>query len=134
MGLPRAFLCYAVAAFLLGAALVACEDPAFAADGALLADPLAAAINVIPFVLVALLLLVATRRALLSFGLAALLLHLLYAANAMKLELLDTPVLPADFVLLGHLGDGGGLLLHYVPRSAIACLLLVLGCVVALAW
>jgi phosphoglycerol transferase MdoB-like AlkP superfamily enzyme len=133
MGLPWAMLSYVLAAFALGCMLVGWQDPAFAADGAMLADPLAIAINVVPVVLMALLLLLVTRRPALSLGFTLLLLHVLYAASAMKLELLDTPVVPTDFVLLGHLGDGGSLLLHYVPRSAIAALLLALACVVAFA-
>ena len=131
--LPWAMLLYALVSFALGYLLVGWEDPAFAADGAAMADPLAVAINVVPVVLAALLLLVLTRRPLLSLGFALLLLHVLYAASAMKFELLDTPIVPTDFVLLGHLGDGGNLLLRYVPRSAVASLMLALACIVALA-
>jgi phosphoglycerol transferase MdoB-like AlkP superfamily enzyme len=133
MGLPWATLSYVFVAFALGCVLVGWQDPAFADDGAMLADPLAVAMNVVPVVLAALLLLVATRRPVLSLGFVLLLLHVLYAANAMKSELLDTPVVPTDFVLLGHLGDGGNLLLHYVPRSAFAALLLALACIAAFA-
>jgi phosphoglycerol transferase MdoB-like AlkP superfamily enzyme len=133
MGLPWATLSYVFVAFALGCVLVGWQDPAFADDGAMLADPLAIAINVVPVVLVALLLLLVTRRPALSLGVTLLLLYVLYAVSAMKFELLDTPVVPTDFVLLGHLGDGGNLLLHYVPRSAIAALLLALACVVAFA-
>lgn len=133
MRLPWAVLSYALVALALGYLLVGWEDPAFAVDGAVMADPLAVAINVVPVVLVALLLLVLTRRPLLSLGVTLLLLHVLYAASAMKFELLDTPIVPTDFVLLGHLGDGGNLLLRYVPRSAVASLLLAIACLVALA-
>jgi phosphoglycerol transferase MdoB-like AlkP superfamily enzyme len=133
IGLPRALVAYLSIAILCTAALVAWQDPAFADAGSVLADLPGFATNLVPPVLVATLLLVATRRALLSLGLTLLLLYLLYAANAMKLDLLDTPVLPADFVLLGHLGDGGGMLLRYVPRSAIIGLLLALACTVTLA-
>ena len=133
MGLPWAMLSYALVSFALGFLLVGWQDPAFAADGAGMADPLAIAINVVPVVLLALLLLVLTRRPLLSLGFTLLLLYVLYAASAMKFDLLDTPIVATDFVLLGHLGDGGNLLLRYVPRSAVASLLLALACLVALA-
>jgi phosphoglycerol transferase MdoB-like AlkP superfamily enzyme len=133
MGLAWAMSCYALAAFALGCMLVGWLDPAFAADGSVPAVPLAIAINVVPVVLVALLLLLMTRRPVLSLAFTLLLLYVLYEASAMKFELLDTPVLPTDFVLLGHLGDGGDLLLHYVPRSALAALLLALVCIAAFA-
>ncbi|WP_395680082.1 LTA synthase family protein [Dokdonella sp.] len=133
VGLAWALLLYTLAAFAFGCGLVGWQDPAFVAEGAAWADPLAIAINVVPVVFVALLLLVATRRPVFSLGLTLLLLYVLYTASAMKFELLDTPIVPTDFVLLGHLGDGGNLLLHYVPRSAIAALLLALAFLVAFA-
>ncbi|MBA8882840.1 LTA synthase family protein [Dokdonella fugitiva] len=121
IGLPLALAAYAVLALFAGAALVTWQDPAFAADGAAWAAAGAILTNAIPTLVLALLLLALTRRPLLSLGLAMLPLYLLYYANAIKLELLDTPVLPADFMLLGHLGDGGALLARYLPPTAIAC-------------
>ncbi|HEY6943006.1 LTA synthase family protein [Dokdonella sp.] len=123
IGLPLALACYAAVALLAGAGLVAWLDPAFAADGAALAAWGNVATNAIPSLVLALLLLALTRRSLLSLGLALLPLYLLYYANAIKLDLLDTPVMPADFVLLGHLGDGGALLLHYLPAAALGAAL-----------
>jgi phosphoglycerol transferase MdoB-like AlkP superfamily enzyme len=130
IGLPLAILAYAGIALLAGAVLVAWQDPAFAADGTALAAAGTVATNAIPALVLALLLLALTRRPLLSLGLALLPLYLLYCANAIKLDLLDTPVLPADFVLLGHLGDGGALLLRYLPAAAIAA---ALACALAIA-
>lgn len=129
ISLPLALAGYAALALLAGAALVAWQDPAFAADGAVSAAAGAILTNAIPSLVLALLLLALTRRPLLSLGLGVLPLYLLYCANAIKLELLDTPVLPADFMLLGHLGDGGALLARYLPptaiASAVACVLVV---------
>ncbi|HEU4663273.1 MAG TPA: LTA synthase family protein [Dokdonella sp.] len=130
IGLPLALACFAAVALLAAAALVAWMDPAFAAEGSALAAPGAVATNAIPSLVLALLLLALTRRPLLALGLALLPLSLLYYANAIKLDVLDTPVLPADFVLLGHLGDGGTLLLRYLPAVAIGA---ALACAIAIA-
>jgi phosphoglycerol transferase MdoB-like AlkP superfamily enzyme len=119
-GLAPGLALYALLAFVSCALLIAAWDPAFALEGAVTEAPLAVAINAIPALIAALLLLALTRRPVLSLGLVLLVLYLLYVANAMKLELLDTPVLPADFVLLTHLGAGGALLLRYIPAAAIA--------------
>ena len=126
--MPPAVVVFALLALLGGGVLVGWLDPAFADEAA--AVPYGAiAANALPAVMLALLLLAWTRRPVLSLALGLLPLYLLYFANAIKLDLLDTPVLPADFVLLGHLGDGGQLLLHYLPAAAIgvasACALAV---------
>ena len=114
----QAVLVYAVVALGLCSALVAWRDPAFAHDGAIVSSWASIVANAIPSTLLAMLLLALTRRPLLSLWLALGLLGMLYVANAVKLQVLDTPVLPADFVLLGHLGDGGSLLLRYLPHRA----------------
>lgn len=139
IGLPAALLCYSAFAVAGAAALVAALDPAFAPPGDAARAPSAPgfadlALNLAPTLLLAWLLLALTRRPAWSLGVSLLLLHLLYAANELKFTLLDTPVLPSDFVLLGHLGDGGALLLQYVPPATLAALLAAGVCAVALAW
>jgi len=133
IGLPLALAVFVAVAFALAAAVVAWQDAAFAAPGALLAMPASLAANVIPAAITALLLLALSRRPLFSLVVAAGALYLLYYVNAKKLELLATPLLPADFTLLGHLGDGGALLSHYVGRRVMALFVLVLGGLVLLA-
>ncbi len=64
------------------------------------------------------LLLAMTRRLLLSFGLAYLLQALIYAVNQLKVANLGTPLLPADFRMVGQLRKGGAhLLAGYLPHS-----------------
>lgn len=111
----------AALAFALGYTLVVDFDPAFAQAGdatmRLAADTAPyerLALNALPTLLAALLLLALTRRPLLSAALAGVLTYALYLANALKLGHLGTPLLPADLELLGHLGDGGDLLAHYL--------------------
>lgn len=78
--------------------------------------PLRLLANALPGLLLALLLFALTRRAFAALGLALLLEALLYGANGLKLANLDTPLMPADFRLLGQLGEGAGHLLgRYVP-------------------
>ncbi|MFT3790209.1 MAG: LTA synthase family protein [Rudaea sp.] len=62
-----------------------------------------AALNALPVVALGALLLALTRRLLLSSWLALLPLTALYAANAAKVAQLQTPLLPADFRILGNL-------------------------------
>lgn len=135
--LALALAAYALIVGLLCAALIVWMDPACVlgtATGETPAlDPTLLLMNALPPVLACLLLLGLTRRPLLSAALALLLLHLLYVANAVKLEQLGTPLLPADFVLLAHLGDGGALLSHYVPRRIQMVLVLAAGAAVLLA-
>jgi len=74
--------------------------------------------NAWPGLLLAGVLLVLSRRLLLSFGLAFLLQGLLYAVNFLKLANLGTPLLPADFRMVGQLRRGGAhLLIGYLPHS-----------------
>lgn len=129
-----AVLVYAVVALGLCSALVAWRDPAFAHDGAIVSSWASIVANAIPSTLLAMLLLALTRRPLLSLWLALGLLGMLYVANAVKLQVLDTPVLPADFVLLGHLGDGGSLLLRYLPHRAKAAVVAGAAGIALLLW
>lgn len=92
-------------------------DPAFHQRIPPEAPILLALANALPAAIVALLFFGLSRRPLLSAWLAALLLVVLYQINELKLYALDTPLMPADFLLLAHLGDGGELLSHYLPRS-----------------
>ncbi|RCS29223.1 LTA synthase family protein [Rhodanobacter denitrificans] len=74
--------------------------------------------NAWPGLLLALVLLVASRRAVLSFALAFLLQGLLYAANVLKKANLGTPLLPEDFRIVGQLRKGGlHILSGYLPHS-----------------
>lgn len=93
-------------------------DPAFAEipQSAASIDLLLVWRNVAPALVLALLLLGFTRRGIFSISTSMALLYFLYFANAIKLELLDTPLLPGDLSLLGHLGggSGGALLARYL--------------------
>ncbi|RDI97004.1 LTA synthase family protein [Dyella solisilvae] len=74
--------------------------------------------NALPGLLLAASLLVISRRLLLSFSLAFLLQALVYAVNALKVRNLSTPLMPADFRMLGQLRRGGLKLLgSYLPAS-----------------
>ena len=128
---------YVLVVGLLCAAMVAWFDPACRpASDAAAASPLDPALllaNALPPLLACLVLLGLTRRPLLSAGVVLLLLYLLYVANAVKLDHLDTPLLPADFVLIAHLGDGGALLSRYVPRRIQMLVVVAVGALVLLA-
>lgn len=74
--------------------------------------------NALPGLLLGGLLLVLSRRLLWSFGLAYLLQAVLYGVNALKVENLGTPLMPADFRMVGQLRKGGfHLLAGYLPHS-----------------
>ncbi len=74
--------------------------------------------NALPGLLLAALLLVLSRRALLSFGLAFLLQMLVYGINRLKVIHLSTPLMPADFHMVGQLRRGGlSLLGSYLPAG-----------------
>ena len=134
--LALALAAYASVVGLLCAAMVAWMDPAcvaIAVGEVPALAPMLLVANLVPPVLACLFLLALTRRPLLSAALALLLLYLLYVANAIKLGQLGTPLLPADFVLLAHLGDGGALLSLYVPRRMQMVLVVVIGAMPLLA-
>lgn len=74
--------------------------------------------NALPGLLLASVLLVATRRLLFSCGIAFVLQGVFYAVNALKAANLGTPLLPADFRMVGQLRRGGWhLLAGYLPSS-----------------
>jgi phosphoglycerol transferase MdoB-like AlkP superfamily enzyme len=102
----------------------------------LLAQPAYPLANAMPGVLLALLLLVVTRRAVLSFGLAYLLQAVMYGVNALKVANLGTPLLPADFRMVGQLSNGGMHVLGgYLPHSPLPYLAMLIGiAVVAAMW
>ncbi|HEX8778973.1 MAG TPA: LTA synthase family protein, partial [Rhodanobacter sp.] len=90
--------------------------------------------NAWPGLLFAGLLLVMTRRVLLSFGLAYLLQGLIYGVNALKVANLGTPLLPADFRMVGQLRKGGfHLLAGYLPHSPWPYLALLAGVLILIA-
>ncbi|MFC4526031.1 LTA synthase family protein [Dyella halodurans] len=74
--------------------------------------------NALPGLLLAAFLLVLSRRALLSFGLAFVLQMLVYGINRLKVIHLSTPLMPADFHMVGQLRRGGlALLGSYLPAT-----------------
>jgi phosphoglycerol transferase MdoB-like AlkP superfamily enzyme len=101
-----------------------------------LSQPVFLMANALPGLLLAALLLVLSRRAFLSFGLAFLAQTVVYAVNALKLSNLNTPLMPADFRMLGQLRRGGWKLLgSYLPASPWPYLALAAGvAVIVIAW
>jgi phosphoglycerol transferase MdoB-like AlkP superfamily enzyme len=99
-------------------------------------QPLYLFANALPGLLLASLLLVLTRRPLLSFGLAFLLQGVLYGVNALKLRQLSIPLMPADFRMVGQLRKGGMHLLGgYLPATPWPYLALAIGiALIVLAW
>jgi phosphoglycerol transferase MdoB-like AlkP superfamily enzyme len=74
--------------------------------------------NAMPGLMLASLLLTLTRRTWLSFGVAFLAQGVVFAVSAIKMKNLGTPLLPADFGLVGQLSNGGlSLLSGYLPRA-----------------
>ncbi|HET6430764.1 LTA synthase family protein [Dyella sp.] len=74
--------------------------------------------NALPGLLLAGVLLALTRRAVLSFALALLAEALVFAVNVLKVANLGTPLIPADFRMVGQLNKGGAHLLGaYLPHS-----------------
>jgi phosphoglycerol transferase MdoB-like AlkP superfamily enzyme len=92
------------------------------------------ALNILPFVLVVLLLTALTRRVVLSGWLGMLLLLASYAANAVKLEQLEMPLLPGDFHFLAEIRSALPLFSHYIGTSIAPILiaLALIGLTVAL--
>ncbi|KRE96552.1 sulfatase [Frateuria sp. Soil773] len=100
----------------------------------LLDQPLFLLANAWPGLLVASLLLVLTRRLVLSFGLVFLLQGLVYGVNALKVSNLGTPLMPADFRMVGQLRKGGAHLLGgYLPHSPWPYLALLAGVLAVIA-
>ena len=97
--------------------------------------PLRMLCNALPGLLLAFALFAWSRRAGWSFALAFGLQALVYGVNALKVQNLAIPLMPADFRMLGQLRHGGGeLLAGYLPYPALSILAL-LACIAALvAW
>lgn len=75
-------------------------------------------VNALPGLLLASFLLVLTRRPWLSFGMAFLVQGVVLAVSAIKMKNLGSPLLPADFRMVGQLKNGGlHLLGGYLPTS-----------------
>lgn len=81
------------------------------------------AINILPFVLVVLLLSALTRRVVLSSWIGLLLLLASHAANTVKLQQLDMPLLPGDFHFLEEIGSALPLFVHYIGTSLLPVLI-----------
>ncbi|MGH8215383.1 MAG: LTA synthase family protein [Rhodanobacteraceae bacterium] len=87
--------------------------------------PLRMFCNALPGLLLAFALFAWTRRAGWSFLLAFAIQALLYGVNALKVQNLGAPLMPADFRMLGQLGKGGGdLLSGYLPHIALLVVIL----------
>jgi phosphoglycerol transferase MdoB-like AlkP superfamily enzyme len=96
--------------------------------------PLRMLCNALPGLLLAFVLLAWTRRAWLSFALAFLAQAAVYGVNALKVANLGTPLMPADFRMVGQMDTGGGdLLSGYLPNSPWPYLAIVAGIVVLVA-
>lgn len=81
------------------------------------------AINILPFVLVVLLLSALTRRVVLSSWIGLLLLLASHAANSVKLQQLEMPLLPGDFHFLEEIGSALPLFVHYIGTSLLPVLI-----------
>lgn len=92
--------------------------------------------NALPALLLAGALLLWTRRAVLSFGLAFALEAVVYGVNQLKVANLGTPLLPDDFRMIGQLRKGGmHVLAGYLPDSPWPYLAMVVAlALVVLAW
>jgi phosphoglycerol transferase MdoB-like AlkP superfamily enzyme len=100
----------------------------------LLVQPKFPLANALPGLLFGGLLLVLSRRLLWSFGLAYLLQAVLYGVNTLKVANLGTPLMPADFRMVGQLRKGGAhLLAGYLPHSPWPYLALLAGVLVIVA-
>ncbi len=82
-------------------------------------------INILPFVLIVGLLSALSRRVVLSSWIGLLLLVGSYAANAVKLQQLEMPLLPADFHFLEEIGSALPLFAHYIGTSFLPLLIAV---------
>ena len=115
--------------------LVARLDPGlsvatYGGDGATLALVL---LNAVPALAAFALLLAITRRLVLSVWLVLLVVAALYAANAAKLGMLETPLLPADLRLLADPGPAVELLSKYLHVDTLRALLIGAGVLLTVA-
>ena len=129
-----AYIVSLAAVFILATGLI--DGGAGVGSTQAITQPIFPIANALPGLLLATLLLVLSRRPLLSFGLAFVLEALVYAVNALKVSNLNTPLMPADFRMLGQLRRGGLKLLgSYLPASPWPYLaLLVAVGIIVLAW
>jgi hypothetical protein len=113
------FSAWLVATTLVFAALIVWRDPAFGFAAWPALDATQIALNVVPPLLVALLLLGITGRALAASWITLLALWAIYLVDFLKLRELGTPLMPGDALLLSNLGEHGGVLLtRYLPLDA----------------
>ncbi len=98
-------------------ALVYRIDPSFHPSHAAAGDLALVLLNALPIAPVALLLFALTRRPVFAVWCSGLLALTLYRVSELKLQYLATPLLPADFRLVGQIGGGNGVLLHYIPTN-----------------
>jgi phosphoglycerol transferase MdoB-like AlkP superfamily enzyme len=97
--------------------------------------PLRIFCNALPGLLLAFVLFTWTRRAGWSFVLAFAIQALIYGVNALKVQNLSAPLMPADFRMLGQVGKGGGELLSgYLPHVALLIVGLLACIAVLIAW
>jgi phosphoglycerol transferase MdoB-like AlkP superfamily enzyme len=91
--------------------------------------------NALPGLLLAFALLAWTRRALWSFALAFGVQALIYWVNALKVQNLAIPLMPADFRMLGQLRHGGAELLSgYVPHIVLLIVVAIVVIALLVAW
>ncbi|HKT40867.1 MAG TPA: LTA synthase family protein [Rhodanobacteraceae bacterium] len=91
--------------------------------------------NALPGLLLAFALLAWTRRALWSFVLAFGAQALIYWVNALKVQNLAIPLMPADFRMLGQLNHGGAELLSgYLPHIALLVVVAIAVVGLLVAW
>ena len=97
--------------------------------------PLRMLCNALPGLLLAFGLLAWTRRAGWSFALAFGIQALIYGVNALKVQNLAIPLMPADFRMLGQLRHGGAELLSgYLPHLALLVVGLIIVTALLVAW
>jgi len=91
--------------------------------------------NALPGLLLAFALLAWTRRAIWSFALAFGIQALIYGVNALKVQNLAIPLMPADFRMLGQLKHGGAELLSgYLPHIALLIVVAIVLIALLVAW
>ncbi|HKZ10662.1 MAG TPA: LTA synthase family protein [Rhodanobacteraceae bacterium] len=97
--------------------------------------PLRMICNALPGLLLAFALLAWTRRAFWSFALAFAIQSLIYGVNALKVQNLAIPLMPADFRMLGQLRHGGGELLSgYLPHIALLIVVAIVAIGLLVLW
>ncbi len=97
--------------------------------------PLRMLCNALPGLLLAFALLAWTRRAFWSFVLAFVIQSIIYGVNALKVQNLAIPLMPADFRMLGQLNRGGGELLSgYLPHVALLIVVAIVAVALLVVW